>query len=182
MADVRPLGGEKQVFGTRAHDEVDGEGPVKIGHKAVDHGASPTAVAAGDRTDSYANRDGIPFVMGGHMNTVTRRDNFTAAETDTALVTVSGGTKIVVTHQMITAHNSNSVDVQARTGFGATTTPTAVGVVGSHPGMPPGGGFTVGNGGGILGIGADGEDLRITSGVPTGGSIDVVTTYFLIES
>ncbi len=182
MADVRPLGGEKQVFGTRDHDAVDGEGPVKVGYKAVDHGASPTAVAAGDRTDGYANRDGIPFIMGGHMNTVTRRDNFTTAQTDQALVTVSAGTKIVVTQLMITADNGNSVDVQARVGFGTATTPTGAGVVGSHPGVPPGGGFTMGNGGGILGIGADDEDLRLTSEVPTGGSIDVVTTYFLIES
>jgi len=116
------------------------------------------------------------------MNTVTRRDNFTTAQTNTALVTISAGTKIVVTHIMITADNANSVDVQTRVGFGATTTPTAVGVVGSHPGIPKGGGFTMGNGGGILGIGADGEDLRLTSEVPTGGSIDVVVTYYLIES
>lgn len=182
MADVRPLGGEKQVFGTRAHDAPDGDNPVKIGLKAHAHGSSPTAVAAADRTDWYANRDGIPFMMGGHMNTVTRRDNFTAAATNTALVTVSGGTKIVVTQLMITADNANSVDVQARVGFAAVTTPTGAGVVGSHPGIPPGGGFTMGNGGGILGVGADGEDLRITSEVPTGGSIDVVTTYFEIES
>ena len=182
MADQRPFGGEKQVFGTRSHDSPDGEGPVKVGHVAIAHGASPTAVAVADRTDWYANRDGIPFVMGGHMNTVTRRDNFTAAATNTALVTVAGGTKIVVTQLMITADNANSVDVQARVGFAAVTTPTTTGVVGSHPGIPPGGGFTMGNGGGILGIGADGEDLRITSEVPTGGSIDVVTTYFEIES
>ena len=116
------------------------------------------------------------------MNTITRRDKFTTAQTNAALITVSGGTKIVVTHQMVTADNANSVDVQVRTGFAAVTTPTGAGVVGSHPGIPPGGGFTMGNGGGILGIGADGEDLRITSEVPTGGSIDVTTTYFLIES
>ncbi len=182
MADLRPIGGEKQVFGTRSHDDIDGEGPVKIGHKAIAHGSNPTAVAGADRTDWYANRHGIPFMMGGHMNSVTRRDNFTTAQTDQALVTVSGGTKIVVTRQKVTADNANSVDVQVRVGFGATNTPTAVGVVGSHPGIPPGGGYTEGNGGGILGIGADGEDLRLTSEVPTGGSIDVVTTYFLIES
>jgi hypothetical protein len=182
MADLRPLGGQKEVHGTQPHDVVDQDNPIKIGHKAVDHSASPTAVAAGDRTNAYANRHGIPFMMGGHMNSITRRDNFTAAATNTALVTVSGGTKIVVTQLMITADNNNSVDVQARVGFAAVTTPTGAGVVGSHPGIPPGGGFTMGNGGGILGIGADGEDLRITSEVPTGGSIDVTTTYFLIES
>ena len=182
MADRRPFGGEKQVYGTRAHGATDGEGPVKVGQVAIAHGADPTAVAAGERTDWYSNRDGIPFMMGGHMNSVTRRDNFTGAQTNAALVTVSAGTKIVVTRQKVTADNANSVDVQVRVGFAGVTTPTGVGVVGSHPGIPPGGGYTEGNGGGILGIGADGEDLRITSEVPTGGSIDVVTTYFLIES
>ncbi len=182
MADVRPLGGEKQVHGTQPHDGVDQDNPVKLGHKAIAHGSNPTAVAAADRSDWYANRHGIPFMMGGHMNSITRRDNFTTAQTNNALVTVGSGTKIVVTRQKVTADNANSVDVQVRVGFGATTTPTAVGVVGSHPGIPPGGGYTEGNGGGILGIGADDEDLRITSEVPTGGSIDVVTTYFLIES
>lgn len=181
MADIKS-GGERQVQGTRAHDAADGDNPVALGMQAIAHGADPTAVAPGDRTRWYANRDGIPFVMGGHMNTITRRDNFTTAQTNTALITVSAGTKIVVTQLMITADNANTVNVQARVGFATATTPTGVGVVGSHPGIPPGGGFTMGNGGGILGVGADDEDLRITSGVPTGGSIDVVTTYYLIES
>ena len=120
--------------------------------------------------------------MGGHMNTVTLRANFTGAQADTKLITVSAGTKIVITRLKVTADNANSVDVQVRVGFGASATPTTTGVVASHPGISAGGGFTEGNGGGILGIGADGEDLHITSSVPTLGSIDVVMSFYEIES
>ena len=68
------------------------------------------------------------------------------------------------------------------TGFGATTTPTTTGVILSHPGIAKGGGVVEGDGSGILGVGADGEDLRMTSEVPTTGSIDVVVSYHTIES
>lgn len=180
MADVRD--GGRQVGGEVAHDAADAGNPVKLGGKAVAHGSNPTAVAAADRTDWYFNRHGVPFVVGGHPNSVCRRDNFTAAQTDTALVTVSAGTKIVVTRVTVTADNANTVDVAVRIGFGTANTPTGAGVVASHPGVPAGGGFTVGDGTGILGVGADNEDLRVTCEVPTTGSIDVVITYYTIES
>jgi hypothetical protein len=156
--------------GDVAHDAADGSSrPVKVGHKAIAHGTNPTAVAAADRTDSYANRAGIPFVIGGHPNVVTVRANYTAAQTNAAVVTIATGLKIVVTRCSVTADNANSVDVQVRIGFATATTPTTTGVV-------------EGNGSGILGVGADDEDLRITSQVPTGGSIDVVVSYYTIES
>jgi hypothetical protein len=52
----------------------------------------------------------------------------------------------------------------------------------AHPGIPGGGGISRGDGSGILGIGADGEELRITSDAATGGVMDVVVSYFTIES
>jgi len=152
------------------------------GVKAIAHGTNPTAVAANDRTDLYANRHGIPFVIGGHPNIITLRANYAAAQTDTAIITVSSGTKIVVTRCSVTVDKACSVDVQARIGFATATTPTTTGVVLSHPGIAAGSGVVEGNGSGILGIGADDEDLRITSEVPTGGSIDVVVSYYTIES
>lgn len=167
-----------------AHDAVDSGNPLKVGLKAIAHGTNPTAVAALDRTDWYANRAGVPFMIGGHPNAVTIRANYTAAQTDTAIVTVSGGTKIVVTRVTVTADNANTVDVAVVIGFGATNTPTTTSVVAAHPGIKAGagGGFTIGDGSGILGVGGDGEDLRITSEVPTSGSIDVNVTYYTIES
>lgn len=170
------------VEGSVAHDAADADNPVKVGHKAIAHGTNPTAVAANDVSDWYTNRHGIPWVIGGHPNIVTTRANYTAAQTDTAIVTVGAGTKIVVTRVSVTSDNATSVDVQARIGFGATTTPTTTGVVLSHPGIAAGSGVVEGTGAGMLGVGADGEDLRITSEVPTSGSIDVVVSYYTIES
>jgi hypothetical protein len=168
--------------GSVAHDAADSGNPVKVGLKAIAHGTNPTAVAAADRTDWYANRAGIPFMIGGHPNVVTVRANYTTAQTNAAVVTVGAGVKIVVTRLTVTVDNACSVDVQCRIGFATATTPTTTGVVLSHPGIAAGSGVVEGSGAGILGIGADNEDLRITSEVPTGGSIDVVVSYYTVPS
>ena len=54
------LEGNPTIVGNRNHDAADAGPPVKIGMKAINHGTTPTAVAASDRTDWYANRHGIP--------------------------------------------------------------------------------------------------------------------------
>lgn len=167
------------VAGDVAHDAVDSGNPVKIGMRAVAHGANPTGVAAGDRTDSFANVAGIPFHIGGHPNIITRRDTFSTAQTDTKLITVAGGTKIVVTRIAFTCDKANTLNILARAGFAATNTPTGAGVLISHPGIDPGGGISQGNGAGILGVGADGDDLILTT--VNAGNIDVVTSYYTIE-
>lgn len=173
-----------QLQGSAAHGASDAGGPVKTGSVAIAHGSNPSAVTAGQRTDNYANRAGIPFHIGGHPNVQTLRVSYTSAQTDTAIITVGSGVKIVVTALMVTADAANSVDVAVRIGFGTANTPTGAGVVGSHPGIPAssGGGFSRGDGSGIIGIGADNEDLRITSEVATGGSIEVNVSYYTIES
>jgi hypothetical protein len=168
--------------GDVAHDGVDSGNPIKVGGTAIAHGTNPTAVAAGDRTTYYANRAGVPFQLGGHPNIQTLRANYTGAQTDAAIVTIATGLKIVVTRITVTAHNANSVNVSVVIGFATATTPTTTAVVAAHPGIPAGGGFSIGDGSGMLGVGADNEDLRITSGVPTGGSIDCVVSYFTVES
>jgi len=150
--------------------------------QALSLGANPSPFANKGRAVWFSNRHGIPFVLGGHMNIITQRVNFTTAQTNTALITIATSNKIVVTRLSALCSNANSVNVQCRIGFGATTTPTAVGVILSHPAIAAGSGVVEGNGSGILGIGADGADLRITCGVPTDGSIDIVWSYFTIES
>ena len=183
MADQRDKDvADVYVDSSVAHDDADSGGPVKVGYKALSYGANPTAVATNDRTDAYANRHGIPFVLGGHPNIITVRANYTAAQTDAAIITISSATKIVVTRVSALCDNANSVDVAVRIGFGISNTPTTGGVVLSHPGIAPGSGVVEGNGSGILGVGEDGSDLRITSEVPTNGSLDVVVSYFTIES
>lgn len=168
--------------GTVAHDGIDADGPVKTGVKAIAHGANPTAVAAADVTDWFGNRHGIPWVIGGHFNIVTLEVAYTAAQTNVAIVTVAGGLKIGVTQIQAMLDLDTTVTVGFRVGFAAVTTPTTTGVVLSHSGMGAGGVVSRGDGSGLLGIGADGEDLRITSEVPTNGELRILVSYFTIES
>jgi hypothetical protein len=178
--DVLTLPG---VAGDVAHDTADSGNPVKIGARAIAHGTNPTAVAAADRTDLLANRAGIPFFIGGHPNIQTVRLQFTAAQTNTAVITASAGQKIVVTSFMFTLDNASTVFPTVLLGFATATTPTTSQVIGAHGGMPAGGGFGRGDGSGILGIGADDEDLRLTTtGVATGNGVNLVVTYYTIES
>lgn len=174
------------VSGDVAHDSADAGEPVKMGAKAVDLGATPTAVAANDRTNLYSSRAGILFTLGGHPNTLNASIQVTdadGAQTDTAIITVSAGTAIVVTAIEIAADNANTADVSVRVGFGTANTPAAdaAGLVAFHPGAPAGGGLVKGNGSGIIGIGASNEDLRVTCEDPTGGSIDINVTYHTIS-
>lgn len=170
-----------QVHGFVGHGVAESANPVPAGFKAIVHGTNPTEVAANDRTRAYANLQGLPWVIGGHPNIKTIRANYTAAQTNAAIVTVGAGVRIVVTRCSVLADGANSVDVQVRIGFAAATTPTTTGVVLSHPGIKAGSGLIEGSGAGMLGVGATGEDLRITSGVPSAGSIDVVVSYYTID-
>ncbi len=169
------------ISGDVAHDTADAGEPVKIGGKALDLGATPTAVTANDRTNASFLRNGVQVVLGGSVDVVTLEAAYAAsAQTDTALVTVSAGTAIVVTQIQVVADEANTVGVGFRVGFGTANTPTTTGVVLTHPGLVPGSGVSRGDGAGILGIGASNEDLRITSESATSGSIRVLVTYFTI--
>lgn len=178
-----------KVSGNKAHDAVDAGAPVKIGAKAIAHGANPTAVAADDRTNLYANRAGVQFVIGGHPNIITRSHLIAdgdGAQTDAALVTVSAGTKIVVTRLTVICDNANTGDCRVAIGFGTANVPTAAlaGVNGMlvDGSFDGGAGVNIGDGSGIIGIGADNEDLRLTCSDPAGGNIRVTYSYFTIES
>lgn len=150
---------------------------------ALAHGAAPSPVDAGALVGWAANRHGVPFVIGGHPNVQTIRAQYTDAQSNTAIVSVSAGSKIVVTQVQVTASNANTVSPSVVIGFGTSTTPTGAGVLAAHAGVPGGGGFSRGDGSGILGIGADDEDVRITSDTPaSGGAIDVVISYYVVPS
>lgn len=169
-----------------AHDAVNSGNPLFSGAEAIAHGTNPTAVAAADRTRLYANRAGVPFVIGGHPNIVTYGHTaITTAVTDSALVTVAAGLKIVVTRITATVDNASTVFPTVRIGFGATVVPAAgnAGILVAHGGVPAGGGFNIGDGSGILGIGGDDQDLRITTtGTVGGNGLLVSVSYYTIES
>ncbi len=154
------------------------------GGVAVAHGTNPDAADALDAVAYITNRHRVPFFIGGHPNIVTlKHTTITTAVTDAAIITVSGGTKIVVTGITATLDNASSVFPTLLIGFGATNTPTTTGVIMSHGGVPAGGGVNRGDGSGIIGIGADGEDLRVTTtGNATGNGLQIVVTYYTIES
>lgn len=184
IAFATDIKGNQLAVGNIAHDGADAGNPLKVGNKAADYGATPTAVATSDRTDAYADRAGVPFVIGGHMDVVTLEAEYTSAQTNAAIVTVSAGTRIVVTQIQAVVSNATSVDVAVRVGFATATTPTTTGVVLTHPGIKSstGSGISRGDGTGILGIGADNEDLRITSGAATSGALRILVTYFTIAT
>lgn|SRR3990167_8623556 len=177
-----------EVVGKFAHDEFEDTnwGPVKMGMKAVNLGATPTAVATDDITNWWAMRNGIPFVLAGHPNTLSQNLQITdadGAQTDTAIITAAASTAIVVTKCSVTADNANTVDVSVRIGFGTASTPAAdaAQIILFHPGISAGSGVVEGNGAGIIGIGASNEDLRVTCEDPTTGSISIIVTYFTIS-
>lgn len=179
------------IIGGLGHDAADvaNNFPAKVGARAVPHGADPTAVAEQDVTHLIANRDGVPFTIGGHPNIRTREYRATTAKTDAAIITVSAGTKIVLTYLVVTFDEAGTTGTSVRIGFGAATLPgvpadgaSADGIVLSHPGTIAGSGLPMGDGSGIIGIGADGEDLRITCEAPTSGDLRVVVKWFEIES
>ena len=170
------------AVGNVAHDAVDAGGPVKTGGKAVAHGSNPTAVAAADRTDWLFNRAGIPFVIGGHPNLLTRSYRWSAAFSNSALWAVSAGTIIVLTSYDIGLDEATTVGVGIKLGFGASAVPVTDGVIYQHAGLVPGGGVTKGDGAGILGIGGDGCDIFVTNDVATSGDLVVVLKGYEIPS
>ncbi len=181
--------GSAPVTGDIAHDGVDPKIPVGIGYTAIAHGTNPTAVAAADRTVGYANRAGVPFIIGGHPNCITRSHIIAAsdgAQTDAALLTISTGSKIVITQMSVKMDVTNSGNTAVKIGFGTSTIAAAslsgtAGIV-LEGQFAASGGHQVGNGAGIIAVGADNEDLRITSGSPTAGNIRVTYTYYTVES
>lgn len=177
------------VSGDVAHDGADAGEPVKIGGVAVSGSASPTSVAASDRTRWIFNQHGIPYTMAGHPNLITREYDFgTTAQTDTnlAAAAVAADERVYVTRLEATCDNANTVNVSVRAGFGAANVPSASssgvsGMINSHPGLAPGSGIVSGTGSGIIAVGGAGEEPRLTSSAATGGNLHVIISYYLID-
>jgi hypothetical protein len=159
IATALPAGtneiGTVKAHGDVAHDAADSGNPVKVGSKAVNHGSSPTAVAAGDRVDQVANRHGVPFTICGHPNIERVRGQRTTAGSAT-LKSVDAGSKIVVTAYAATSAGGSAATCKVELKLGST-------VIAEHPGMLAGSGLVEGSGAGILAVGADGEDLTLVT-------------------
>lgn len=170
------------VGGLLAHGVADTQRPVKVGHKAIAFGANPAEVDASDVSDWYTSRQGIPWILGGHPNIITLVEEFTIAETNALLFTVAAGNKIIVTRLDVNLDAETSEKVSWRVGFSTSAAPpaTGVGALAKHGGMVPGEPYHCGNGGGILGIGAADEDLRLVCDRPTNGKLTVGLSLFTI--
>ncbi len=154
------------------------------GNLAVAVGSDPDTADANDAVVGLANRHRVPFTIGGHPNTLTlKHTSITNAVTNDPIITISTGNKIVVTRLSITLDNASTVFPTVLIGFGTASTPTTTAVLYAHGGFPAGGGMTIGSGSGILGIGADDADLRVTTtGNATGNGLQIVVSYFLLPS
>jgi hypothetical protein len=135
----------------------------------------------------------LPFSVGGDPGVITRTAYISAAtgaQTDASIVgTIATGTRVVVTAIMVTVDSATTAagGVAVKLGFGASTLPAdaaggANGILLDHKGIAAGSGIVIGDGSGILGIGADGEELRLTCEAPTGGGLSVTISYFTVLS
>lgn len=157
----------------------------------IAHGTNPTPSAPNDVGGILINRHRIPFMMGGHPNTVSAEYYSSGNITnDNILPLISAGTKYVITSITVSASAANTTNATVRIGFGTAAVPTqgatnadaVAKVVMSLPGIPPGGGAIKGNGGGIVGIGGDGEEPYVTITNMASGALTIVMDYYTIES
>jgi len=171
-----------QVSGdTQAGSAQSVESPVLLGGVTANFGFSPNPTISSAHWPLLLSKIGQLFTLGGHPNIQTSRVSFTSAQTDWALASVASGSRIVITKCSVMAAAFNSVPVSVRVGFGTVNTPTDIGVVLAHPGLPAGMSLIEGDAGSIIGIGANDADLRVTCSDPTNGSIDVLIAYFTMN-
>ncbi len=172
------------VFADEAAFTIASSKVMMAGAHSVLTGAAPDSAAVDAAVSPVATRTRVPFVIGGDPGVITlKHTTITTAVTDAAIVTVTTPNKIVVTRISVTLDNASTVFPTLLIGFGAANTPTTTGVLVAHGGVPAGGGITVGDGSGILGVGADAEDLRVTTtGNATGNGLQIVVTYYLVPS
>lgn len=118
-------------------------------------------------------------VAGSGVTVLNFGATFSAAQTNTKLVTVSAGQFIKLTRIGFRADKANTVNVSWRAGFHASTTPAQAACFDGHPGVDPGGGSNSGAGSGIIAQGGDGDDLMFNCSVPTGGTVEVYGSYYI---
>ncbi len=105
------------------------------------------------------------------------------AQTNLAISPAIGGSSRLLIHAIYaTVGAATAVNVACRVGFGAATLPAAAlagvaGILLSHTNISPGSGLY-----GIPGMGAAGEELRITCGAPTSGNLVITYLYEIVAA
>jgi hypothetical protein len=171
------------------YGEPDAGTSISVGYWASSHGSS-SSVDLGDRVTPPANREGIPFVVSGHPNmrsVEAQVQDADGAQTDQLLATCGSGCKMVVTRASMKCDGSNTGPVNAVIGLGTANVPARAhtgvnGIVAAFDGIPAGGGSVEGNGGGMLVVGGDGEDIRYTMEDPAGGACSIAVSYYTTAS
>lgn len=117
----------------------------------------------------------------GYSTAVAWGSSVNLAVTNTALVTVGSGLRVVLHRANFTCASTVSVAVTVSLGFATATLPSSgagliwAGMVtgaSAFQGLQDGTGWP-----NVLGVGASDEDLRLTMTVPTGGSCQISLTY-----
>jgi len=150
------------------------------GSLTVDAAQLPSSLTANGNLKVAMQETALPSVL-TRSNKVLASDG---AQTNAALVSTTSN-QIVLTRLSIACSHANSVDVAVKVGFAAATLGSSTlagtdGIVYESGAILAGGGITMGDGSGILAIGASGEDLRLTCGVPTGGAVDISYSYYTV--
>jgi len=169
--------------------EITAGSGTKIDTRTVGSSEHRQVVVLGDPDDAANVAAVAPFgslfVLGGALGVVTtRHTNITTAVSNTQLgPAISGSQRLAVTRITVTLDSASTVFPAVLIGFAAATTPTGDGVVAYHGGVPAGGGFTIGDGSGVIGIGAVDEELRITTtGNATGNGLSVSFSYIIVAA
>jgi len=177
------VNGSLGVGGNVAHGASTASNPITVGVRARSYGSAVTAEAASDVVDLSADRQGILFVLPFHPNATVVEYMWTTAQTNDPLVSVSSGTRIVVTGYQVTFDEAGTTGVSIRCGFATSTLSTAptdgntaTGVFLHHNGTIPGTGIN--SPPGMAVAGADDEDLRCTTEATTSGTGKMVVFYF----
>ena len=104
---------------------------------------------------------------------------YTTAVADDILVN-PGAVTAYVTMCTITAAKKNSKDVDILVGLDATDVSAGNSPIASHPGLPPGEIYVVGNGQGVIAKGAASDDILVDITDTGVGAVDVLVTYFTV--
>lgn len=174
----------------KTEDAAHGDGDTGVMVLAIrdDTGTTHTVSAVGDYSPLSTDAQGalwaaaIPAPRSGV--TTTRHSNITTAVSNTQLgPTIDANTRLCVTRLTVTLDSASTVFPTVLIGFATATTPTGDGVLAYHGGVAAGGGFTIGDGSGVIGMGAANEELRVTTtGNATGNGVSISFTYFTIPA